>query len=516
MSAANSSNSTASAATRDAPRSVTGILRQLGPGLIIAGSVVGSGELIATTIAGAEAGFYLLWLILLGCVIKVFVQLEIGKYTVASGRTALESLAELPGWKWRGMHWIGWAARLMFFTGIGQRGGGLGGVGQAFSIAAPLTAEARDFNAAAEKRTQDQLRALGSGAPGAEARPVAPVASVPLAPTSPAPSNAHDVLLWSLGIAVLTAAALYWGRYAFIEWVSLILVGGFTFVSFANLWLLQRHGRWAVRGEDILQGLSLRLPPFVEGVYPVATALAAFGIIGMAAGELIFYPYWCLEKGYARHVGPNDGSREWVERARGWIRVMRWDAWGSVVVYTVSTVAFYLLGAAVLGRAGLRPQGMDLVHTLAAMYAPAFGEWAVGMFLVGAIAVLYSTFFVNNASSALIWTDAIRLLRLGAATTEARGRLRRILAVALPMLGFVMFWIFPNPRVLVLLAGMTQTLMLPLVGVAALHYRFRRAQNPLGRSRSGDVFLCLCVLALAIAGAWLLFTLLFPELRHFA
>ena len=42
---------------RAAPKSVLGILKELGPGLIVAGSIVGSGELIATTLTGAEAGF---------------------------------------------------------------------------------------------------------------------------------------------------------------------------------------------------------------------------------------------------------------------------------------------------------------------------------------------------------------------------------------------------------------------------------------------------------------------------
>ena len=52
-------------------------LRRLGPGLIIAGSIVGSGELIATTKTGAQAGMTLLWLIIVGCLIKVFVQIEL-------------------------------------------------------------------------------------------------------------------------------------------------------------------------------------------------------------------------------------------------------------------------------------------------------------------------------------------------------------------------------------------------------------------------------------------------------
>ena len=66
----------------DAPTTVWGILRRIGPGLIVAGSIVGSGELIATTVTGAQAGFWLLWLIIIGCVIKVFVQVELGRYAI--------------------------------------------------------------------------------------------------------------------------------------------------------------------------------------------------------------------------------------------------------------------------------------------------------------------------------------------------------------------------------------------------------------------------------------------------
>jgi len=43
-------------AVADPPTNFFGILQKLGPGLIIAGSIVGSGELIATTKTGAQAG----------------------------------------------------------------------------------------------------------------------------------------------------------------------------------------------------------------------------------------------------------------------------------------------------------------------------------------------------------------------------------------------------------------------------------------------------------------------------
>jgi len=39
------------------PRSFVAILRRIGPGIILCASIVGSGELIATTTLGAQAGY---------------------------------------------------------------------------------------------------------------------------------------------------------------------------------------------------------------------------------------------------------------------------------------------------------------------------------------------------------------------------------------------------------------------------------------------------------------------------
>ena len=70
----------------------------------------------------------------------------------------------------------------------------------------------------------------------------------------------------------------------------------FTFVTVWNLFALQGLPDWRVTWAEFTRGLSFRLPPEAgEGVSPVATALAAFGIIGVGATELVAYPYWCLE-----------------------------------------------------------------------------------------------------------------------------------------------------------------------------------------------------------------------------
>ena len=59
------------------PRALGQIMRKIGPGMILAASIVGSGELIATTTLGAEVGYVALWVILLSCFLKPAIQAEL-------------------------------------------------------------------------------------------------------------------------------------------------------------------------------------------------------------------------------------------------------------------------------------------------------------------------------------------------------------------------------------------------------------------------------------------------------
>src|SRR5687767_4607926 len=94
------------------PQTLAGAFKRIGPGMILAASIVGSGELIATTTLGAQVGYTALWIIILSCLIKPVVQAELGRYTIASGRTGLEALDLVPGPRLR-VSWIVWAWALM-------------------------------------------------------------------------------------------------------------------------------------------------------------------------------------------------------------------------------------------------------------------------------------------------------------------------------------------------------------------------------------------------------------------
>src|SRR5204863_357222 len=111
------------------PASLVSALRRIGPGIVLAASIVGSGELIATTTLGAQVGYAGLWIVLVSCAIKPVVQGELGRYTILTGKTGLEGFHGVPGPR-VGVGWLVWAWGLTVSLTLLQVGGMYGGVGQ--------------------------------------------------------------------------------------------------------------------------------------------------------------------------------------------------------------------------------------------------------------------------------------------------------------------------------------------------------------------------------------------------
>jgi len=91
----------------EAPTTLRGRLRFMGPSLILTATLIGSGERILTTILGARVGFAALWVIILSCVLKVPLQESFGRHTISSGDTTLLAINRLPGPRFI-VSWIVW------------------------------------------------------------------------------------------------------------------------------------------------------------------------------------------------------------------------------------------------------------------------------------------------------------------------------------------------------------------------------------------------------------------------
>ena len=435
------------------PENVAGMLRYIGPGFILSASIVGSGELIATTLVGAEAGFVLMWFIIFSCIVKVAVQLEFGKHAISSGESTMASLNTLPGPVLGKANWSIWTWLILMIAKMMQVGGIVGGV----------------------------VLALVQFIPALETMPLRAIASY--------------------AVAISVSLLVFRGYYLLIEKASLVMIGAFTIFTLCSLVALQ-YTDMAIAGSDIWTGL---IPSIPESAL-ILVAIGAFGITGVGGDEIMAYNYWLIEKGYAAYTGPRDDSPEWESRAKGWIRVMYWDAILAMLAYTAMTVMFYLLGAAVLNRMDLIPEGKDLIATLGNMYTASLGPWARGLFVIGAIVVLYSTLFAALAAWTRMFADAFgRIGWYNFEDSEARGRAIAVAAWIIPTAWATLFLIMQNPAMMVIIGGLATVVILLIVVFAALHFRWNRLDARLRPSVAYDVWLYCSAAAIFLVALFVLY-----------
>ena len=162
--------------------------------------------MIATTGLGAKAGFVVLWLILLSCGIKVALQLILGRYAIATGKTSLPFLNEIPGFR-VGANWIVWLYVVMtVFTNF-QQGAMLGGVAMVMNLIVPDV----------------------------------------------------GVMVFAGVVAVVIAALLSTGGYGPIERTSMAMMAVLTLATLVCVGLLQTTP-YAHSAADLLTGLRFELP----------------------------------------------------------------------------------------------------------------------------------------------------------------------------------------------------------------------------------------------------------------
>ena len=416
-------------------------LKFLGPGFILSASIVGSGELIATTVLGAEGGFITFWVILVSCLIKVAIQLEFGKNTILTGKPVMTSFSSLPGPK----NWAVWSTFILTGFKIIQLGGMIGGASIALNLLLP--------------------------------------------------SLSPFLLAFLLG--VIASLLIYKNYYKLVERTSMFMVFGFTLFTLASL-IAVSFSPYSFGLSSILSGLTFELPPHLLFV-----AIGAFGITGVASDEIIAYTYWCLEKGYAKFTGVNDGTEEWKQRANGWIKVMYLDAFVAMLIYTMVTSAFYLLGAAILYGNKEIPSGNQLIETLANIYTQTLGEGARTMYITGAFFVLFSSVFATLAYWTRLLPDIFGELGwINWNDVRIRNKWVAILAWTLPVSWALAFAFLKLPAFMVLSGGVVGSVLLLLVVYAGVQFRLRNKKYKLADGFAYQMLFWLSVLSIGMVSLY--------------
>jgi manganese transport protein len=343
-----------------------GVLRHIGPGVIVAGSVIGAGELINTPQRAATYGFTILWAIVLSCGLKYWLQVELGRFCVATNLTTIEALNTLPGPRWRGTHII----PLLYLFGFALSMATLAGI---VTATAALVADVS-----------------GTLAPDAGPR---------------------SLVLWTGVLYVVTVAIASSGGYRTFERFIVALVAGFTGSVLLCLLLVQ-FGPYRISGDQLLSGLSFHVPPG-SGYY----LISLFGALGTGANELFMYPYFLRD---SAQQNPGDA----VER----IQAVKIDVALATITATLVTLGYYLVAAAVLF--GRDISGVDVVRDVSRMFTDTYGPWSYLVFMAGAFCTLYSTLVVMAVATGRILADFAASLGLVTRDAAKGTRLSRQISVA--------------------------------------------------------------------------------------
>jgi len=412
---------------------------------------VGSGELIATTTLGARAGYIALWIILLSCIIKVAIQLEFGRNAICYGKTVMNTFNDLPGWRVKGTNWTIWMWFFLWIVKPLQVGGILGGVALTLNMWFPGIA----------------------------------------------------VPVFTVFTAITVALLVSRGYYRSIQQLSVVMMVLFTLFTITALYFLN-FTPYSIHWANIVEGLKFRFEPGT-----IAIAIAAFGLTGVAGDEIVAYHYWCLEKGYARYTGPNDKSEGWFKRARGWMKIMYLDAFISMVIYTVVTISFYLLGASVLHENQNIPEGFQMIEILSTMYTESLGHWAKSYFMLGALVVLYSTLFSALAAWTRIFSDIFGQIGwIKFYDMKQRKRTIMILAWVFPALWTILFLLVKLPVLMVTIGGTVTSIMLLIVVYVALNYKIRLSIAELKTGRLYNMIFIISSFTIALFGLYSLIEVL--------
>ena len=160
-----------------------------------------------------------------------------------------------------------------------------------------------------------------------------------------------------------------------------------------------------------------------------------------------------------------------------------------MLVYTVVTVAFFLLGAALLhGKPGdFTEGGAVFLKNLSGLYTGTLGAGWAPVFYCGAFVVLFSTAFSALGAWTRLFSDAFGKIGLfDFSDLRARRRWISGLAVAIPVLWGAVFLLSTKPVWMVFVGGFVTSIILLVVLFAA--FVFKRERQSTGVIATGRAY----------------------------
>jgi Mn2+/Fe2+ NRAMP family transporter len=389
----------------------------LGPGFLWMVSAAGSGELLFTPRVGALHGYTLLWAMLVAIAMKWFINREVGRFAVCTGKTLLQGFSELPGPR-------GWAVWIVL-------------VPQLFVA---VTA----------------IAGLAGGAA---------TALILVLPGSP--------MVWMIVSVVASTALVVFGKYRAIERAATVIGVGVAIAAVSAAVAVQPD-----TGE-LARGLRPHLPPDVD--YREILPWLGFMLSGAAGLIWYSYctvskGYGAASPG-TREASSPSRARD-IERLRGWLAQMTFDNTVAVIGTFLIAGAFLILGAELLRPRGLVPEEQRVAATLGRLLGDVWGQWAYWFMVLGVFVGFWDTVLSDQDGHGRMFADGSRLL-LPALKKYREATVRRSFVVVLVTAAPIgLYAVAGNPVELLKIAGAIEAAHIPVV--TALTLFLNRTHVPAG------------------------------------
>jgi hypothetical protein len=360
----------------------------IGPGVIVLGASIGSGEFLLGPAAFVKYGLSLLWIVGIAALLQTLLNVELMRYTIATGEPVFTGFMRT---RPHSTFWA-WFYSILFFLQMGWPGWAGAAAGAVFFL----------FS-----------RRL------------------------PRPDEANLVYVIGVGLFLICGLVLLVGRriertLEYLNWIMVVLIiGGFGFLAVffvpAKTWIAAVTGFF---GFDVRSGSFNLIPAGMD--FFLLSAFAAYagagGVINLTLSN------WARDKGYGMsssvgyipaavggkkvalaHTGSTfQPTPAAMERWKGWWRIVRVDQWGVYFTGAIMGMALPALLYVTFLPAGSDIRGLGIAAALAQAVATQKGAIFGGAIAILGVWILFKTQLdilegMTRAVTDILWTGSRRI-----------------------------------------------------------------------------------------------------------
>jgi Mn2+/Fe2+ NRAMP family transporter len=407
------------------PRTLKEKLRWFGPGFLWMVSAAGSGELLFTPRVGALYGYTLLWALLAAVMLKWFINREVGRYAVCTGRSVIDGFSDLPGPK-------NWALYIILIPQLFVAVMGVAGL-------------------AASSAT-----ALALALPG-------------------------DIRIWTIVAICSSTVLVVWGKFKMVEKVATILAVGLGISAIiAAVSVFPDAG-------NLAHGLVPATPTNVN--YSEVLPWLGFMLTGAAGLIWYSYwireeGYGIGKRTEATDL--NELSKQQTDKLEKWIGQMTADTTIGVGGTLIVTLSFLILGAELLKPKGLIPEEEKVAEVLGGMLTHVWGQ-AGFWFMVTAVFIgFWDTVLSNQDGFGRMFAGGAQRLLEAKRTPRwlTENFLQHFFIIVLVTIGpIAVYLLIGEPVQLLKIAGAIEVFDIPVLVVLILYLNYKTLPKRLKPSK---------------------------------